>query len=146
VFEAARDMGLRLTCHAGETGGPDSVAEALAIGAERIGHGIAAARDPALMTLLRERGVPLEICLTSNVRTGVVASFEDHPLRTLFDAGVPIVLNTDDPALFDCTLASEYHLARTRFGFADGELASLAANSLRYGFRAASCGLLDSPS
>ncbi len=81
VFAYARNGGLRLVCHAGETAGPESVWAALAIGAERIGHGIAAARDATLLTALRDRGVPLEICITSNVRTGAVASLSAHPVR-----------------------------------------------------------------
>lgn len=134
VFERARGAGLRLVCHAGETCGPESVREALEVGAERIGHGIAAASEPGLMARLREQGVPLEVCLTSNVRTGVVAALDAHPLRKLFDAGVEIVLDTDDPALFDCTLESEYGLARERFGFSEDEIRQLAGNSLRHAF------------
>ena len=84
--------------------GPESIWDALALGAERIGHGIAAVRDPALMRHLRERDIPLEICITSNLVTGVVQRIEDHPVRRLFDAGVPIVLNSDDPAMFRCSL------------------------------------------
>ncbi len=133
VFREAREAGLRLTCHAGETAGPESVREALAIGAERIGHGIAAIEDEALMTELRERAIPLEICVTSNVRTGVVASSEAHPLRRLYEAGVPVLINTDDPALFGCTLAGEYELAR-RLGFSEAELEELAKASLRFAF------------
>jgi aminodeoxyfutalosine deaminase len=131
IFAYARDGGLHLVCHAGETNGPESIWSALAIGSERIGHGIAAARDPALMAKLRESNVPLEVCISSNVCTGVVPSLEAHPVRQLYDAGVPIVLNTDDPSFFHTTLAKEYDLARDVFGLPVDEL---AANSFRYGF------------
>lgn len=134
VFQFARDAGLRLTAHAGESAGPESVWDALEIGAERIGHGIAAARDPALMRHLRDRDIPLEIAITSNLRTGVVARIEDHPLRRLFDAGVPIVLNTDDPAMFGTTLVDEYRLAARQFGFSEAEMRVLAGNGFRYAF------------
>jgi len=133
VFAYARSQGLRLVCHAGETAGPESVWSALAIGAERIGHGIAAAKDPVLMVQLRQDNVPLEVCISSNVCTGAVASLEDHPVRALYDAGVPITIHTDDPAFFRTTLAREYELAESLFGLPSGEL---AANSFRYAFRA----------
>jgi aminodeoxyfutalosine deaminase len=133
VFAYARDEGLRLVCHAGETAGPESVWGALAIGAERIGHGIAAAKDPALMAQLRLDNVPLEVCISSNVCTGAVASLQDHPVRALYDAGVPITIHTDDPAFFRTTLTREYELAEKVFGLPPEEL---AANSFRYAFGA----------
>jgi aminodeoxyfutalosine deaminase len=134
VFAFARGAGLRLTAHAGESMGPESVWAALRLGAERIGHGIASVHDPALLCHLRERDIPLEISITSNLVTGVVARLEDHPVRQLFDAGVPIVLNTDDPAMFRCSLVDEYRLAARAFGFTEAELRAIAANGFRYAF------------
>jgi aminodeoxyfutalosine deaminase len=131
VFAYARDGGLHLVCHAGETAGPESVWSALAIGAERIGHGISAVKDAALMAQLREDRVPLEVCISSNICTGVVESVEAHPVRTLYDAGVPVIINTDDPAFFHTTLTREYELAEKVFGLPVEEL---AANGFQYAF------------
>ena len=135
VFRFAKDAGLRLTAHAGETAGPESIWAALELGAERIGHGLRAVDDPALVAHLRDRSIPLEICITSNVATGVVASLADHPVRRLYDAGVPIILNTDDPAIFATTLSGEYELAARHFGFSETELQGIAANAFRYAFK-----------
>lgn len=134
TFAQARGAGLHLTAHAGEGTSPHSVWGALALGAERIGHGIAAIEDPALVAHLRDRAIPLEICMTSNLVTGVVRRLEDHPVRRLFDAGVPITLHTDDPAMFRCSLTGEYELAARQFGFSEAELRGIAANAFRFAF------------
>jgi adenosine deaminase/aminodeoxyfutalosine deaminase len=134
AFAFAREAGLRLTAHAGESMGPESVWAALELGAERIGHGIASVRDEALMRHLRERDIPLEVCVTSNLVTGVVKKIEEHPIRRLYDAGVPIVLNSDDPAMFRCSLVDEYRLVARHFGFSETELRGLAENAFRYAF------------
>ncbi|HTA43366.1 MAG TPA: adenosine deaminase [Bryobacteraceae bacterium] len=127
AYRYAKDAGLRLTAHAGETDGPQSIKDALAIGAERIGHGIRAVDDLDLMRRLREEQIALEVCITSNVKTGAVPSLGAHPVRRLFDAGVPITLNTDDPGVFETDLAQEFGLARDVFGFSETEIAAIAA-------------------
>ena len=134
AFAFAQREGLHLVAHAGESTGPESIWAALDLGAERIGHGIAAATDPELMRYLCDRDIPLEICITSNLVTGVVKRLEDHPVRRLFDAGVPLTLNTDDPAMFRCTLTGEYRLAASQFGFTESELRGIAENAFRYSF------------
>src|SRR5215831_4883358 len=137
AFAFARKAGLRLTAHAGESMGPESVWAALELGAERIGHGVASVRDEALMRHLKERDIPLEVCVTSNLVTGVVKRVQDHPIRRLYDAGVPIVLNSDDPAMFRCSLVDEYWLVAHEFGFSEAELRGIAENAFRYAFDAA---------
>jgi adenosine deaminase/aminodeoxyfutalosine deaminase len=131
--EAAR-AGLRLTNHAGETTGPEAIWEALAIGSERIGHALSAIQDPMLVEELKARNMALELNPTSNVRTGVCASFAGHPLRNYFDAGLLVTLNSDDPAFFGSDVANEYLLAHTEHGFSREELRRLAANSIRASF------------
>jgi adenosine deaminase/aminodeoxyfutalosine deaminase len=133
----ARGRELHLAPHAGESTGAETIWASLRLGAERIGHGIRAADDAALMRHLRDHGIPLEISISSNVATGVVASLDAHPVRRLFDAGVPIVLNTDDPAMFHTTLTREYEIAAAHFGFDEPELRLLAENSFRYAFTGA---------
>jgi aminodeoxyfutalosine deaminase len=135
AYRYAKDAGLRLTAHAGETDGPESVRGALSIGAERIGHGIRAAEDPDLMRRLSQEQIPLEVCISSNVRTGAVPSLQAHPVRILFDAGVPVTLNTDDPGMFDCDLAGEYRIARGVFGFSEKELQQIQSNAEKFRFK-----------
>jgi adenosine deaminase/aminodeoxyfutalosine deaminase len=134
LYAEAAQAGLRLTNHAGETTGAEAIREALAIGSERIGHALSAIQDAALIQELRESAIALELNPTSNVRTGVCASFAEHPLRRYFDAGLLVTLNSDDPAFFGSDLANEYLLAHTMQGFTREELRQLAANSIRASF------------
>lgn len=135
VYQLARDNGLRLTVHAGETIGAESIWGALReLKADRIGHGLHATDDPELVRHLAERQVPVEICISSNVLTGCCTSLEQHPVRKLFDAGVLVTLNTDDPEMFHTTLNREYQIAQQVFGFSDDELRQLAENSFRASF------------
>lgn len=133
-YAEAREAGLRLTNHAGETTGPEAIREALLIGSERIGHALSAIEDAELMEELKARGIPLELNPTSNVRTGVCASFQTHPLRRYFDSGLLVTLNSDDPAFFGSDVANEYLLAHTEQGFTREELRRLAGSSIRASF------------
>jgi adenosine deaminase/aminodeoxyfutalosine deaminase len=134
LYGYAADNGLRLTVHAGETGPPESIWGALNLHAERIGHGLTAGQDPDLIEELAYRQIPVEVCLTSNLRTGVCKSINEHPAKSYFEQGLMITLNTDDPALFGTTLAREYQLAQESFGFTDEHLRELARNSFEASF------------
>ena len=134
VYAYAADHGLHLTAHAGESAVPESVWGALNLGAERIGHALTAVHDPELVEELSRRQIPIEICLTSNLRTGCCASISNHPLRNYFDHGLMLTLNTDDPALFRTSLNEEYQLAQSTFRFTNEHLRELARNSFEASF------------
>jgi adenosine deaminase/aminodeoxyfutalosine deaminase len=135
-FRAARAEGLHSVPHAGESTGPQSIWDAIThLGAERIGHGIAAAQDPRLLAHLRDAGIPLEVCPTSNVRTRSVASLAEHPLPALVAAGVPVTINSDDPPMFSTTLNAEYGVAAGLLGLDAAGVAELARAGVRASFR-----------
>ncbi|WP_277741253.1 adenosine deaminase [Streptomyces sp. LX-29] len=132
AFAIAREGGLLAAPHGGELTGPHSVRDCLDdLHAARVGHGVRAAEDPRLLRKLAQRGVTCEVCPSSNVALGVYERPGDVPLRTLFEAGVPIALGADDPLLFGSRLAAQYELARVHHGFTDTELAELARQSIR---------------
>jgi len=133
-YAYASRQGLRLTCHAGENAGPESIWGGLNLGAERIGHGLTACQDPELIEELATRQVPVEICLTSNLRTSCCGKISDHPVRRYFDQGLMITLNSDDPAMFQTSLNAEYELAQAEFHFTDEHLRELARNSFEASF------------
>jgi aminodeoxyfutalosine deaminase len=134
AYAYAAGQGLRLTAHAGETAGPESIWGALNLGAERIGHGVMAGQDPELIEELATRQIPIEICLTSNLRTGVCGKISEHPVLKYFEQGLMLTLNTDDPAMFGTTLTREFELAQSEFGFTDEHLRELARNSFEASF------------
>jgi len=142
VYQKAARFGLRRLMHAGEIGGSENIREAVDIlGAERIGHGIAVIHDPALMDFLAERRIPLEICPSSNLKTGALARqlrredvrIEDHPLPKLLRRGIPVVLSTDDPAMFHTTLFGEYENA-ARMGLREKELLRIVDMGFEHAF------------
>lgn len=134
-FRVAAREGLRSIVHAGETTGPEEVWAAVReLNAERIGHGIGSASDTALLEHLRESGITLEICPTSNVCTRAVELIEAHPLPRLLNSAVPVTLSTDDPGMFATDLNNEYALAAEVFGLSDAELAELARTGVEASF------------
>jgi len=135
VYARAASHDLRLTVHAGETAGPESIWAAVReLKADRIGHGLHATDDPELVRYMAEHQLPVEACITSNVLTGCCEAVEQHPIRRLFDAGVLVTLNTDDPDMFRTSLVREYQVAQDVLGFSDAELRQLAKNSFRASF------------
>ncbi|MFD7033489.1 adenosine deaminase [Streptomyces sp. NPDC059917] len=132
AFAIAREGGLLAAPHGGELSGPSSVRDCLDdLRAARIGHGVRAAEDPRLLQRLADRQITCEVCPASNVALGVYERHEDVPLRTLFEAGVPMALGADDPLLFGSRLAAQYEIARRHHAFTDEELAELARQSVR---------------
>lgn len=135
AFTVAARGGLGRTVHAGEAWGPESIRQALVEGrAHRIGHGTRLREDPALEAEIRDRQVPLEVCLTSNLQTATVEAVSRHPIRRYFDAGIPVTLCTDSTLVSGTTLNEEYALARAELGFSDAELARLAWTGLQAAF------------
>ncbi|MGB0034426.1 MAG: adenosine deaminase [Candidatus Acidiferrales bacterium] len=142
AFDYARSEGLRVVCHAGEMGGPESVRDAIELlGAERIGHGIAVMRDPALADSLGPRRIVLENCLTSNLCTGALAkqtdkpdaALDEHPLASFIARGIAVTLSTDDPAMFHTDLLTEYSRAAS-LGISHAQLLRLAEESYHAAF------------
>jgi aminodeoxyfutalosine deaminase len=134
LYKKAAASGLHLTAHAGETTGPESIWGALNIGAERIGHGLAAAQDPELLEVMAQKQVPVELCVSSNLRTGASPDLAEHPIKKFFEHGLMITLNTDDPAMFQTSLNREYEIAQHEFGFSEDHLRELARNSFEASF------------
>lgn len=135
VYRRAREMGLHLVAHAGEAAGPESVWDAVNyLGVERVGHGVAAIRDPELMRHLRERGIGVEACPTSNVLIGIAPSLERHPIRRFYDYGLMVSANTDDPSMFDTDMNREYLRLHRYLGFTAEELFKLSMNAVESSF------------
>ena len=135
LFHSARDAGMWVTVHAGEASGAENVRQAvLEMGAHRIGHGVRSIENSDVVRLLRDRGITLEVCPTSNMQTGVMHNFSHHPLRDLFLLGVRVTLNTDDPSVSDTTLTDEYLVALLTMGIRMNQLRTMMLNALRAAF------------
>jgi adenosine deaminase len=132
VYHRARALGFHTTAHAGEAAGAESIWGAVrSLEVERIGHGTRAFEDPALLDYLSQYPIPIEMCPLSNVRTGVVAKIEEHPIRQYFERGMWVTVNSDDPKMFNNSLAEEYQLLVERLGFSPAELRDLLTNTIR---------------
>jgi len=135
AYAVALEAGLHSVPHAGEGAGPESVWGAIrALKAERIGHGVHSVEDPALIDYLRERQIPLEVCPTSNLCLGGYRSYEEHPVRWLWDQGLYVTVNSDDPPMFNTDLVAEYRALADHLGFTADELERLSLNALRASF------------
>ena len=134
-FKQVRDAGLRVTVHAGEAAGAESMWQAInELGAVRIGHGVKAVEDPKLMEFLAKNNIGIESCLTSNIQTSTVASFESHPIKTFLEYGVKVCLNTDDPAVEGIELPHEYEVAAPKVGLTQEQLRQIQINGLDLAF------------
>ncbi|HAC7579165.1 TPA_asm: adenosine deaminase family protein [Salmonella enterica] len=134
-FNRARDAGWHITVHAGEAAGPESIWQAIReLGAERIGHGVKAVEDRALMDFLVQQRIGIESCLTSNIQTSTVASLADHPLKTFLEHGVLASLNTDDPAVQGVDIIHEYHVAAPAAGLSREQIRQAQINGLEIAF------------
>ncbi len=131
VFEDARQLGFRTTAHAGEGAGADSVRAAIDdLKVNRIGHGVRAIEDEHLVEQLAASRIPLEVCPISNLRTGVVASLSEHPVRSFLERGLLVTVNTDDPKMFGSSLAQEYRSLEQQAGFSRAQIRQLMLNGI----------------
>jgi aminodeoxyfutalosine deaminase len=133
-YADAKAAGLRLTAHAGETIGPESIWAAINIGAERLGHALSAQHDAELLEILAEKQIPLELNVTSNIRTGCCNAFEEHPVKLYFESGLMVTINSDDPPMFGSNLLEEYVLVQEQFAFSLEQMRELAANAVEASF------------
>ena len=134
-FNRARDAGWHITVHAGEAAGPESIWQAIReLGAERIGHGVKAVEDPALMDFLTQQRIGIESCLTSNIQTSTVSSLAAHPLKTFLEHGVLASLNTDDPAVQGVDIIHEYNIAAPQAGLSREQIRQAQINGLEMAF------------
>lgn len=133
-YAEAKAAGLRLTAHAGESMGPESIWAAINIGAERVGHALSAQQDRELLDVLAEKQIPLEINVTSNIRTGCCKGLDEHPVKLYFESGLMVTINSDDPPMFGSNLLEEYVLVQDRFEFSLEQMRELAANAVEASF------------
>lgn len=133
-YAEAKAAGLRLTAHAGESMGPESIWAAINIGAERVGHALSAQQDRELLDVLAEKQIPLEINVTSNIRTGCCRGLDEHPVKLYFESGLMVTINSDDPPMFGSNLLEEYVLVQDRFEFSLEQMRELAANAVEASF------------
>ena len=136
VFELAKKEGFHTVVHAGEDVGPQSIWDSInLLSAERIGHGVTAIQDEKLLSELQKSGLPIEICITSNTFTKkIVQKAKEHPVRTFFDKGIAVNINTDDPVFFKTTLLDEYWICYKNLNFTMNEIKELVKNSFRHSF------------
>jgi adenosine deaminase len=135
AYERASEMGLHLVAHAGEAAGPQSIWDAIEfLKVERIGHGVTARNDPKLIAVLKEKQIGIEMSPVSNIRTGVVKSIQDHPIREFYDKGLLVTVNTDDPSLFHTDLNNEFMQIHKHHGFSLPELFQLSLNGIEIAF------------
>ncbi len=135
VYKEAKDRGFRLTAHAGEAAGPKSIWAAVEkLGVERIGHGARANEDSELVSLLKEKQIPLEMCVISNVKTGVCSSIETHPIKQYFQQGLMVTVNSDDPTMFNTSINQEYLILIEKLGFTVSDLKRLSMNGIDASF------------
>lgn len=136
TFAAFHDAGMNIEIHAGEWVGPESVWDALEHGyPTRIGHGVSLFQDPKLVEIFQEQQIHVEMCPTSNLRTGSISDIEQHPVKQARDLGLNFSINTDDPGPFECSMNGEFELLRDRLGFTEADFAAIYQNSLAARFQ-----------
>jgi adenosine deaminase len=136
TFARFHEAGLNIEVHAGEWCGPESVWDALEYGyPNRIGHGVSLFQDARLIDMIRDRHIHIEMCPTSNLKTGSISRIEEHPIRKAKELGLSFSVNTDDPGAFECSMESEYALLVNVLGFSESDLQTLYANSLEARFQ-----------